>query len=66
MACIYLFKKGMRRGISLLNGIVKQIINTWNHDVNEPSKFIMCLDENNLYGCAMSQYLPYSGFKWLN
>ena len=56
----------MRRGIPLLNGIVKQIINTWNHDVNEPSKFIMCLDENNLYGCAMSQYLPYSGFKWLN
>ena len=24
------------------------------------------LDANNLHGQAMSQYLPYSGFKWLN
>ena len=31
-----------------------------------PSKHIMYLDENNLYGWAMSQYLPYNGFKWLN
>ena len=36
------------------------------YDVNKPSKFIMYLDANNLYGWAMSQYLPYSEFKWLN
>ena len=24
------------------------------------------MDANNFYGWAMSQYLPYSGFKWLN
>ena len=26
----------------------------------------MYLDANNLYGWTMSQYLPYSEFKWLN
>ena len=29
-------------------------------------KFIMYLDVNDLYGWVMSQYLPYSRFKWLN
>ena len=29
------------------------------------SAFITYLDMNNLHGCAMSQYLPYEGFKWL-
>ena len=38
----------------------------WSYDSNEESKFIMYLDENNLYGWTMSQYLPYSKFKWLS
>ena len=36
------------------------------YDVNKPTKFIMYLDENDLYGWAMSQYLLYGRFKWLN
>ena len=36
------------------------------YDSSEESKFIMHLDANNLYGWAMSQCLPYSGFKWFN
>ena len=36
------------------------------YDVNEPSKFITYLGVNNFYGWVMSQYLPYSRFKWLN
>ena len=36
------------------------------HDSSKESKFLMYLDENNLYGWAMIQYLPYSVFKWLN
>ena len=36
------------------------------YDEYEESNFIIYLDGNNLYGWAMSQYLPYSGFKWLN
>ena len=31
----------------------------------KPSKFITYLNMNNLYGWAMSNYLPYGGFKWL-
>ena len=33
---------------------------------SHPSKFIICLDANNLYGCAMSLPLPTHGFKWMN
>ena len=33
---------------------------------SKESKYITYLDANNLYGYAMSQYLPYYGFKWLN
>ena len=36
------------------------------YDEYKESNFIIYLDANNLYGWAMSQYLPYSGFKWLN
>ena len=36
------------------------------YDEYEESNFIIYLDANNLYGWTMSQYLPYSGFKWLN
>ena len=36
------------------------------YDVNKPSRFIVYLDANNLYGWTMGQYLPHSGFKWLS
>ena len=36
------------------------------YDSSKESKFIMYLDAKNLYGWAISQYLPYGGFKWLN
>ena len=35
-----------------------------NFDPTKENKFIMYLDANNLYGWAMSQYLPYSKFRW--
>ena len=35
------------------------------YDLKKPSKFITYLDINNLYGWAMSGYLPCGGFKWL-
>ena len=35
------------------------------YDEKAPSKYIMYLDANNLYGWAMSQYLPTGRFKWM-
>ena len=36
-----------------------------NHDQNTQSKYIVYLDANNLYGWAMSQYLPTGNFRWM-
>ena len=36
------------------------------YDSSEKSRYITYLDANNLYGWAISLYLPYSEFKWLN
>ena len=60
--------KGMRGGLSYIAKIHSNANNkyTENYDSNKESVFIMYLDANNLYGWAMTQYLPYSGFKWLN
>jgi len=34
-------------------------------DKTKPSKYITYLDASNLYGWAMSQYLPTGGFRWM-
>ena len=35
------------------------------YNPKKQSTFISYLDMNNLHGWAMSEYLPYGGFKWL-
>ena len=37
-----------------------------NYNPTKPSIYISYLDMNNLYGWAVSGYLPYGGLKWLN
>ena len=61
-------EKEMRGGISHISKRFSKANNKYMkcYDSNEESKYITYLDANNLYGWAMSQYLPYSGFKWLN
>ena len=66
---IYLFvEKGMRGGISDIAKKYSKANNKYMnfYDVNEPSKSIMYLDANNLYGWAMNQYVPDGGFEWLS
>ena len=61
-------EKGMRDGISYIGKRHSKANNKYMkcYDSSKESKYITYLDTNNLYGWAMSQYLPYSGFKWLN
>ena len=60
-------EKGLRGGISYIANRYGKANNKYmtDYDKNKPSKYIMYLDANNLYGWAMSQYLPTAGFKWL-
>ena len=53
--------KGMRGGISYIAKRHSKANNEYmqSYDVNNSSKF-------NLYGWALVQYFPNSGFKWLN
>ena len=61
-------EKGMRGGISYISHRYGKANNKYmkDYDSSGPSKFIMYLDMNNLYGASMSQCLPTGGFKWLN
>ena len=65
---MYLFiEKGLKGGISYIVKRYSEANNKYmkNYDPIKPSKYIEYLDKNNLYGWAMSGYLPYGRFKWL-
>ena len=60
-------EKGLRGGTSYIANRFSEANNKYmeNFNENKPSKYIMNLDANNLYGWAMSQCLPTGQFKWL-
>ena len=65
---MYLFvEKGLRGGISYTVKRYAKANNNCKRDYgsNKPSIFIIYLDKNNFHGQEMSDYLPYSEFKWL-
>ena len=67
-ADIHLFiEKGMRGGICSVSKRYSKANNEFcpDYDETKPKVYIKYLDMNNLYGKAMSEYLPYGGFKWV-
>lgn len=62
------FEAGKRGGISMISKRFAKANNSKLKDYNPnlPSTYIQYLDANNLYGWAMTQYLPTRDFKWLN
>ena len=64
---LLMVEKGIRGGISIISNRYGEANNKYmkGFNKNKPSKYLMYLDANNLYGCAMSEKLPTHGFKWL-
>ena len=60
-------EKGLSRGISYIAKKYAKANNKYinDYDPKKQSALISYLDMNNLYGWAMSEYLPYGGFNWL-
>ena len=60
-------EKGMHGGVSYIANQYGKANNKYMKEYNEKalSKYVMYLDTNNLYGWAMSQYLPTGNFRWM-
>lgn len=62
------FETAIRGGISMVSHRHAKANNPQcpDYDSTKPSNFIMYLDANNLYGWAMSKFLPVKGFHWVD
>ena len=58
----------MRGGISYISKRYDKFNNKYlkRYEPKQESKYIIYLEANNLYGYAMSKFLPTSGFKWID
>lgn len=63
---ILFLESGVRGGISQCCNRFSEANNKYidNYDSSKPSKYLIYVDVNNLYGWSMCQYLPYDGFEW--
>ena len=65
---LLMWEKCIRGGISMISNRYGEANNKYmkgDFNKKKPSKYLMYLDANNLYGDAMSRKLPTHGFKWL-
>ena len=67
LTCNILWKKGVRGGVSYISNRYSKANNKYlkSYDPKQESKHIY-LDANNLYGYALSNFCPTSGFKWID
>ncbi len=63
-----MIEKGIRGGVSSIMKRYSKANHKYldDYDPEKPSKHILYLDANNLYGWAMSKPLPHKNFKWMN
>ena len=67
-AMFEMLDSGMRGGISVISKRYAEANNKYMgslHDACKPSKYLIYLDANNLYGKAMSYPMPQADFKFL-
>ena len=65
---LLMVEKGIRGGVSMISNRSAKANNKYmgnRFDVSKPSMYVTLLDENNVYGCAMSKHLFTHGFKWM-
>ena len=65
---LMMFERGIRGGITHISKRYAEANSKYMKDYNpdKPSSYIQYLDANNLYGRAMTQKLPFHGFKWID
>ena len=64
---LLMVEEGIRGGVSIISTRYGRANNKYmqEYDPSLPTKYIIYLDANNLYGWAMSRKLPTHGFKWM-
>ena len=62
------FEKGTRGGTSYISKRYSKVSNKYLncYEPKQKSKHNIYLDVNNLFGYAVSKFLPKSGFKWID